>query len=171
MCAVVVYTAIAAFQWSQMKRAVDVAQEQFQTSERPRIGVSRIDAELDPTRPTKIDIKVVNAGNGPAIDLTARHVVECVMHGDRPKFLDSEPSLATVIGVLVPNADLQIRHVSICKTRQGIADVFSGKLDLFVYGTIWYKDSFGKKHRTHFCNSFDPASESMTVCREHTGAD
>lgn len=81
--ATLLYVIISVFLWKATKRSADITEKMFEASNRPYIGIDRIDA-VDKDYPKKIDLTVKNFGTVPAKDVweetTARTHNEVVHH-------------------------------------------------------------------------------------------
>ena len=56
-----------------------------------------------------------------------------------------------------------------------VAAINTGKVQLFLYGSIWYDDTFSRSHRTDYCLQYLPTNgggvSNFAACPEHNYAD
>jgi hypothetical protein len=163
------YAVITYCQWRDVRN-------NFLLDQRAWLGITRIDANLDPSKPTNILIHVSNSGKTMARRARSNHIVECLPRGAPPQFLDAEGKTASST-VIAPGSERVFTHVNICSSKTDgeeeparVRDVLTGALDLYVYGTIWYEDIFGTGHWTTFCNIYDLKAQKLNGCSVHNDA-
>lgn len=159
----ILYAAVTLIQWRDLRH-------NFKVDQRAWIGITRIDASLDPDKPTNLLVHVSNSGKTPALNARSNHFVECIPNGSSPQFGESERN-ATARSDQVPGSERILTHVNICYNPKRVRDVLDGNLALYVYGTIWYEDIFGDTHKTTFCNFYDRIISQMNGCPWHNTSD
>lgn len=96
---------------------------------------------------TYFEVRYKNIGKTPALETRIRVVI--VDH-TKEEGLDVEPIESN------ENAVLPTDVTFVCKSKPYIGNVLKsineGRIPL-LFGTIWYKDIFGQRHRTKFCYS------------------
>jgi hypothetical protein len=160
---------------SAAKRSADAATanvEAARLDQRAWVGIRNVDGSFDISKPSIIQIRMNNSGRTPAINTRTNHIVECVKPGTMPAFVESEANI-TGVETIFPGAERVMIHSKVCSaTRDAedpsrLGDVLNGRLDLYVYGTIWYSDIFRNNRSTSFCFFYDRDTHGMNLCRVH----
>jgi hypothetical protein len=155
--------------------------------ERPWVGIGgsgHMNAEIVRGLPIKIHMDVQNFGKSPAFNETSvNKLTNHPIADPKPIFDDYSKKDAGPTITLMPGS---IASVDLATDNPGKAGfpiiindadlqfVNEGKVQLFVYGSIWYDDTFGKSHQTDYCLQFVPPIRtpmSFTACPTHNHAD
>lgn len=157
---------------------------------RPWVGISgsgHFGLVLTENEPLSVTMEAINTGKSPALFLSSVNKLETVgPTGKGPTFDEYGKDEGSSPVVLFPNA---ITTISIDTrkpsaqgllmdklTREQVDDFRSGKIKIYVYGSIWYQDPvYGRDHRTDYCFIYDYSSSSSTdahfsACPQHNKA-
>src|ERR1700723_1884454 len=172
----VIFAAIAALQWCEMRSATSAAwksvgeiQRQTRLDERPWIRA------ITPLAPSPVDIRagkiahfqvIVRAlGKTPAEDIHGKLTAEIVHEGE-PVTLTYGPSIEMRSGIMFPTqdvpVDVSVYRAVLDKMRDVVAEerpitndeadlLRSGKAEVVIYGEFTFSDAFGTNHWYRFC--------------------
>jgi hypothetical protein len=168
--------------------AANAAHDTLALSERPWVGLmgaGHLNIELAKDQPIKVTVDLQNTGKSPALNESGvGHLSTHPLGTPMPNFDCSKKDASAPIA-LMPNA---IGQVTITTERVGSAGtnlilhdpelqmVQSGRIQLYIYGCIWYDDTFQQPHRTDYCLLYIPSKVSgipgqFAACPTHNHAD
>jgi hypothetical protein len=172
--------------------AVKLAQKQMMLDQRPWVGLmgtNHISVQIVKDAPIKFRLQIQNVGKTPALEETSVNYLNMRPISDpMPSFGGYSQKDASATICLMPNA---IANVDLATDTPGTAGfainkltdtdidfIDTGKVQLFVYGTIWYKDTFKNSHKTDYCLQYIPpkigtvgTEGSFYACPVHNYAD
>lgn len=183
-----IYTSVTLWQACTTHDVAKTSQRQLELDQRPWVGLmgnNHIAVEVVKNSPIKIKIELQNVGKTPALDEASVNNLTNHPIGDpMPTFNGYSRADAGPPITLMPNAIAVAeiatdkpgtRGVPVILSDADIININSGKVQLFLYGTIWYSDTFGKSHRTDYCLQYLPSSgatgNSFGACATHNYAD
>lgn len=169
----------AASQAEATRQSIQTTVSSFQLDQRAWVGFnySKI-TPLSKESPVTAEVGIINAGKTNAVDAKiALHIAarnELLKILPHNTFQEPEKSTAT----LFPQQ--QIASLVILKDLKGkvqyptdtdISDFNAGKLFVYVWAEINYRDVFGVQHVTEFCNYFTGGRDPRgTACEMHNSA-
>lgn len=190
-----VYAVFAGLQWDATKKSAgaardsaDAAHEALVLDARPWVGLmgaNHISIQIAENTPMKTHMEFENFGKTPAMDEASVNKLMTLPKNDpMPRFnnysrQDAGPpvtlmptAVATVNGTTETPSDRGQRGVL---SKDGVASINQGAVLVFIYGSIWYSDTFKKPHRTDYCLQYIPplATEtqgSFAACPIHNYA-
>jgi hypothetical protein len=177
----------------EAKRQADIARDALNLEGRPWVGISGNDSfrlQLVKGEPLKIVLIPKNFGTAPALRERSVNKMEefpSLPPGRVPNFNAYTRAEAGPPIVLFPGSAAQINIDTSKSGAQGnmvfahltdeeIRQIRTGAIRIYLYGSIWYEDTFSKKHRTDYCFMYHPETSnedtaSFTACSEHNSAD
>ena len=175
----------------ETKRQADIARDALNLEGRPWVGISGNDSfrlQLVKGEPLKVVLIPKNFGTAPALKESSVNKMEEVPPvGHVPNFnaytreeagpptLLFPGSVSTIqIDTAKPSAQGNIVFAHL--TDEEIHQIRTGIIHIYLYGSIWYEDTFHKAHRTDYCFMFNPetsteVTSSFIACSEHNYAD
>ncbi len=197
--AVIIYAAITFWQGVSAHRsataardAANVARDTLVASERPWVGISgsgngNFQLEIAENRPLSVTIYAQNVGKTPALNEIGVNKLTIVPLGSRiPDFGGYSKSEAGPPVVLFPGAIATLHNDTSQPdaagnskpplTLQQVKEFKSGAVQIYVYGSIWYDDTFHtREHRTDYCFVYIPdlskTIANFGACKTHNYAD
>jgi hypothetical protein len=183
-------------QYPELQKSADaahdaavVARDTLMLDQRPWVGLmgsNHFAAQIEKGSPIKISLDFQNVGKTPALnEFSVNHFSNHPIRSPMPNFDDCSKKEAGAPITLMPNA---IANVNITTDTPGSAGIpiiitdadldllSSEKVQLFIYGCVWYDDTFGIAHRTDYCLQYIPLSKkggsanSFTACPTHNHA-
>lgn len=151
---------IAAYSAHLSDRSLNQARDSFRIGQRPYVVVETIRlAELpNVDRPLAAEALIRNTGATPALNMQASQHLDVVSVPPTGVPHDFSPGSGRL--VLGSNLARAIRVVGERPlTTEELQRVNSGKLRIYVTGTISYEDVFQRVHETEFCAFFDPGEK------------
>jgi hypothetical protein len=88
-----------------------------------------------------------NTGKTPAIDTRAKIYEAFSLDNVPPK----DPQLPIGGALLPPGVDCNVTTANQPMYIKTFQDIYSGKMDFYMYGTVWYNDISGHPHWSQFC--------------------
>jgi hypothetical protein len=158
----IIVAAIIAVQSREMLQAASVVsgqlkptQDQLEEIKRTRMDVQRARIAMDGT-PNQIisedkesvtfEISYKNTGRTPALKVTC--ATGAALLPSRVPHAENTPNPPVNAGNLAPNGTGVVRSpIIMAGTMKAVTD----GVPLYLYGTIWYDDVFGKSHWSQFC--------------------
>jgi len=173
------------------KSAGDTAHDALVLDQRPWVGLmggSHISAEIAKGSPIRIHLEIQNVGKTPALDESSVHkLTNRPIHDPMPSFDNYSQSEAGPTITLMPNAiadvDLMTKKtgdhgspIIEVLSDAGVTSINTGQVQLYVYGSIWYNDTFKNPHRTDYCLQYitpinSKSAGSFGACPVHNYAD
>ena len=166
------------------KKSLQATIDNFHEDQRPWVGLmgsNHTSIELSLNLPIKSEIEIQNFGKTPAIHeasvnkLLTRPLSVPLPSMDNYSIVDAGPTItlmptATVSGKISSDTGSDIGNNFVLD--QTVLDAIQqGVLQIYLYGSIWYDDAFGKSHRTDYCLLYQPKSHGFTACDSHNYAD
>lgn len=159
-------------------RALDSSKEALHLTERPWIGVERIDGDvhLGVDEPIGLNVTLINSGRAPALRLELKTKAGCTPNDVVPPINYTERDAAQFGRfVLVPNQEFHgtfdnNNSKTIC-TPDEMELVKTKKGYFYIIGTAYYTDGFKIKHHTDFCASMKVGVKGFPPCSYHNEAD
>lgn len=192
---VIIYAGLTAWQgWSSQKatnaakNAADTAHDALVLDERPWVGTNNhLSVQIVKGSPIKIHLEIQNFGKSPAFnEASFNNVTDRPINVPMPKFVGYSRSDAGPTVTLMPNSIASV-DINTAKPSDNYGEsavlkdidiqrLNSGQVQLFLYGSIWYDDTFGKSHRTDYCLQYIPSISNETgskfgACLAHNYAD
>lgn len=199
LIAVAIYAVVAIWQGISAHRsaiaardAANVARDTLVASERPWVGISgsgngNFQLEIAENRPLSVTLYAQNVGKTPALNEIGVNKLTIVPRGNRiPDFGGYSKSEAGPPAVLFPGAIATLHNDTSQPdaagnskpplTLQQVEEFKSGAVQLYVYGSIWYDDTFHtREHRTDYCFVYIPdlskTIANFSACKTHNYAD
>lgn len=180
------------FQGYQTEKATSIASDTLILDERPWVGPmgdGHVSIEIAKGSPIKFHIDVENFGKTPALDergiahLTTRPIKTRMT--DFGNCSDTEQKDASAPVTLMPTAIAQYNFTTDAPSSAGIkvilteADIDlinSEQVQLFMYGCLWYRDTFNNPHKTQWCLQYNPPTgegghaTNFSACLTHNHA-
>jgi hypothetical protein len=153
------------------RKSVEDAARSFQVGERAWLTVKEISIEVNVGGESRITARFTNTGKTPALHV---RVVTRVQWGpsatEKPDFHYSETD-AEGESIVSPTGETAIEETKWAPSPADVENLKSGKMALFVFGSVYYKDIFNRPHRTDYCGKFSPEGKAaFKRCLEHNGA-
>lgn len=138
-------------------RALQTTRETMMLDERAWVGLSKTDSfTLAADAPIQAQFVLANSGKSPALKIT--HLVRSrVLDAGQQFTPDYLPQAEQSAYVLQPGATMAVGIQSPAAVpKDSINGVTTGKLVLYIYGRIWYRDIFDRQHESTFCSMMKP---------------
>ena len=158
------------------KQSIETSIRQDQLDQRAWVGAKEFKGEINVApKPSSFHVIYVNTGKTPAQNVHSVVGVDWRPPGLRPRITYSEadagPSRLTAFPNTEVGGDNDITKFSMEQVQQ----IASGKLLIYLFGTVWYDDVYGNGHRTDYCgvmNASAAATEKPFIgCGFHNTAD
>jgi len=180
------------FQGCQTEKAADIAKDTLVLDERPWVGLmgnGHVSVEITKDSPIKSLVDIQNFGKTPALDergiahLTTRPIQAPMP--DLGNCTDTEEKGASPPVTLMPTAIYQYGFATDAPSSVGIPviltqadiDLLNGdQVQLYLYGCIWYRDTFHNPRKTEWCLQYIPSTKTggsanrFSVCPTHNHA-
>jgi len=172
-----IYSAFAGLQWivlreqaKNMKETVNVMSDQFQLDQRAWIGIYEMSGQFKIGEISTIDIMFINSGKTPAKQVVCKAKGRIIPLGVEPDY--TKEILIESKGILAPQ---QVSGIKITDARPVTEEHFgavkSGKERLYIYGTVYYSDTFNKNHWVSFCYYLGHDMVTWTPYINHNNTD
>jgi hypothetical protein len=159
-------------------RALDSSNEALHLTERPWVGVERVDGDirLGQDEPLNLNVTLINSGRAPALKLELKTQIGCTVNEAVPSIHYTERDAAKFGHfVLVPNQEFhgtfEDANSKVVCTPDEMDLVRTKKGYFYVLGTVYYTDGFKIKHHTDFCAHIKPGQKGFPPCQFHNEAD
>lgn len=162
--------------YSNSVKSLDIARAEFQTAERPWVGVTHVDKPtVIPGRPAVFTVTVENVGKTPAFISSSliAAVVQPATKPFHPTFRSTPPGLpgGGSRPILEPGMKIFPSTTPLRPLPAPVVNLIKdGKLILYVYGRINYKDAFGGKHVTQYCIAATRGASGFASCPKYNKA-
>jgi hypothetical protein len=180
----------------EIKQSADAAKDAAETAHsalvldvRPWVGLigsDHITADLKENSPLQVHLQIENFGKSPALkeasftSLTSHPRNKPMPRFDSYSKKDAGPTV-TLMPTAIANVDISTdapsnKGLKLILEKGDIERITSGDVQLFIYGSIWYQDTFGQPHRTDYCLQYVPGTSaqvrgSFGACPTHNTAD
>jgi hypothetical protein len=150
----------------------------FRLDQRAWLGVNNLAiVVLKSGEPLRVDADIANTGKTPALNIRVANAGIQTNFGplDVDSFIASgklgKPKQPPSTDVIFPNSSAKIPF----PTDQSLNDMLVTQINahtlwVYVFGDIYYRDSFGGEHVTEFCGSYDPPTRRFNSCPKHVRA-
>jgi hypothetical protein len=183
--------AAVAWQGSLLRESNKTNREALESAQRPWVGISGNDSfrlQLVKGEPLKVVLIPKNFGTAPALkEISVNKMEEVTPLGHIPNFNAYTREEAGPPTVLFPGSASTVQVDTTKPSDQGntvfahltdeeIRQFRAGIIRIYLYGSIWYEDTFHKPHRTDYCFMFNSETSSennasFIACSEHNYAD
>jgi len=180
-----------AWQGFLLRESNKTNRQALESAQRPWVGISGNDSfrlQLVKGEPLRVILISKNFGTAPALkEMSANKMEEVSPIGHTPTFNAYTSAEAGPPTVLFPGSASTIQVDTAKKSDQGnmvfthltdeeIRQIRTGIIRIYLYGSIWYEDTFHKAHRTDYCFMYHPetsseSTASFTACSQHNYAD
>lgn len=169
--------------------AANVAHDALVLDARPWVGLTggdHVSAQIVNKSPIKVNLEIKNFGKTPAFnEASFNNLTFHIVGQPMPSFStysreDAGPTI-TLMPTSAAFVDIGTDKPSkLGKTLivdQATVDAINitKTIELFVYGSVWYEDVFGKPHRTDYCLQYipsrNPKQTNFGACQTHNYAD
>jgi len=193
VAAILLAASVSAVAWQGflLRESNRTNREALESAQRPWVGISGNDSfrlQLVKGEPLKVVLISKNFGTAPALkEISVNKMEEVGPLGHVPNFNAYTREGAGPPAVLFPGSASTIQVDTSIPTDQGnivfahltdeeIRQFKTGIIRIYLYGSIWYEDTFQKTHRTDYCFMFHPETStentaSFIACSEHNYAD
>jgi hypothetical protein len=183
--------AAVAWQGFLLRQSNRTNREALESAQRPWVGISGNDSfrlQLIKGEPLKVVLIPKNFGTAPALkEISVNKMDEVPPFGHIPNFSAYTKEEAGPPTVLFPGSASTVQIDTTKPSAQGnivfahltdeeIRQIRTGAIRIYLYGSIWYEDTFHKAHRTDYCFMFNSetsseSTASFIACSEHNYAD
>jgi len=152
---------------SEASKTFTLQSELFKIEQRPYVWAKNYETgDITNDRPTIINITFINGGKGIArkVDTRFRNVV--LAENERialMKFSEMPPPES--IGISVPPGEPFFISVTGILSASEVMEMASFRRNLYVYGSVFYEDIRGTKHRTDWCAVAIPNGHTFGKCQ------
>jgi hypothetical protein len=195
VAAILLAASVAAVAWQGflLRESNKTNREALESAQRPWVGISGNDSfrlQLVKGEPLKVVLISKNFGTAPALKESSVNKMEEVPPpplGHVPNFNVYTREEAGPPTVLFPGSASTIQVDTAKPSDQGnivfahltdeeMRQIRTGIIRIYVFGSIWYEDTFHKAHRTDYCFMFNPetsseSTASFIACSDHNYAD
>ena len=160
----------------QSRDALNASIEMSHNDQRAWIAIESMAITLlEAGQPLKTEIKIINTGKTIALDLDHPGRVQTnVGRLDVEAFIRSNSLVSEAAKgvVLFQNIDATIpAQTSVPLSAEQVQAIKEGRMFVYLFGDIHYKDIFDKAHTTQYCGIYVPATTRFEDCGLHHKVD
>jgi hypothetical protein len=159
-------------------RALTASVEGSQSDQRAWIAIESMDiTQLEAHKPLTTEVRILNTGKTVALDL---HYPGAVLASPVPLDIDTfeksesmpHTSVPLTAGGLFPNVGETIPAATSAPLTSEEAEAIKiGRMRVYDFGEISYKDIFHRAHTTQFCGVYVLATRKFEDCGQHHSVD
>jgi len=155
----------------QANVSLSATQNSFRDDQRAWLAPVSGTITLDKKHPMRIDVIVQNIGKTPALDVNSILDWRDIPAGG-PLDLTYSPMVKHLgHGTLYPNSKQGVFASSLQIPTESELEAFrAGKRIFYFFGSVDYKDVFGRIHTSQFCNIINIDLSTVRSCDEHNEA-
>jgi hypothetical protein len=187
--AILLAASVAAVAWQGflLRESNKTNREALESAQRPWVGISGNDSfrlQLVKGEALKVVLIPKNFGTAPALkEISVNKMEEVPPLGRAPNFSAYTRQEAGPPTVLFPGSASTIQIDTTKPSAQGnvvfahltdeeIRQIKTGVVRIYLYGSIWYEDTFHKAHTTDYCFMYNPETSTESIasfiaCSEH----
>ncbi len=161
-----------------MERSVGVAdsslkqtQQAFRDDERAWLAPINGNVTIDEIHPLRVDVIYQNVGKTPALNVHTSLEWRNVP-GNSPTTIKYDASQKNgEAGTLYPNGkNTVVAKAEAIPSKEALAAIRSGKMIYYFFGSITYKDVYGREHWSHFCEISLADMSALQACKNYNDA-
>jgi hypothetical protein len=159
---VIAYAVLTYLQWHDLR-------SNFKLEQRAWIAYTQMSVtNLADSQPLRCDVKIVNSGKTFALDVDLPGALQTSYIGledaieQASRSFKKQPPHSNVI---FPGVDSAIPSATDTALTPGqVSEIRLGRLKVYLFGDVKYKDIFKEEHVTHYCGHYIPATTRFEDC-------
>jgi hypothetical protein len=146
-------------------------QNSFRDDQRAWIAPVSGTTTLDESHPLRVDVLYSNLGKTPALEVSTILSWKSVPAGQPIQIEYAPPVKRVNSGTAYPNSKaVMFAKNDTVPTKQELDAIQSGRTIFYFFGSIDYKDVYGRKHWSHLCNVVHPDHSGVYSCNVYNDA-